>query len=59
MPQENENVFIAESQSLDVDEQKKNDILSVIESCNDLQDFIKKTKGRKSHLVLHWSFMQR
>ncbi|WP_265034026.1 hypothetical protein [Wolbachia endosymbiont (group A) of Sicus ferrugineus] len=27
MPWENESVFIAEGQSLDVDEQKKNDIL--------------------------------
>ncbi|WP_264702397.1 coiled-coil domain-containing protein [Wolbachia endosymbiont (group A) of Volucella inflata] len=53
MPQENENVFIAESQSLDVDEQKKNDILSVIESCNDLQDFIKKLKEEN----LIWYFI--
>ncbi len=53
MPQENENVFIGESQSLDVDEQKKNDILSVIESCNDLQDFIKKLKEEN----LIWYFI--
>jgi len=53
MPQENENVFIAESQSLDVDEQKKNDILSVIESCNDLQDFIKRLEEEN----LIWYFI--
>ncbi|WP_253302978.1 hypothetical protein [Wolbachia endosymbiont of Phyllotreta cruciferae] len=32
MPWENENVFIAEGQSLNVDEQQKKDILDVIES---------------------------
>ncbi|WP_341822758.1 hypothetical protein [Wolbachia endosymbiont (group A) of Clivina fossor] len=53
MPQENENVFIAENQSLNVDEQKKNDILSVIESCNDLQDFIKRLEEEN----LIWYFI--
>ncbi|WP_353289209.1 hypothetical protein [Wolbachia endosymbiont (group A) of Paraperithous gnathaulax] len=53
MPQENENVFIAESQSLDVDEQKKNDTLNVIESCNDLQDFIKRLEEEN----LIWYFI--
>ncbi|WP_265017384.1 coiled-coil domain-containing protein [Wolbachia endosymbiont (group A) of Epistrophe grossularia] len=53
MPQENENVFIAENQNLNVDEQKKNDILSVIESCNDLQDFIKRLEEEN----LIWYFI--
>lgn len=53
MPWENESVFIAEGQSLDVDEQKKNDILSVIESCNDLQDFIKRLEEEN----LIWYFI--
>ncbi|WP_264329526.1 MULTISPECIES: coiled-coil domain-containing protein [unclassified Wolbachia] len=53
MPEENENVFIAESQSLDVDEQKKNDTLNVIESCNDLQDFIKRLEEEN----LIWYFI--
>ncbi|MHC3897368.1 UNVERIFIED_CONTAM: hypothetical protein LBW93_00240 [Wolbachia endosymbiont of Nasonia longicornis] len=54
-----ENLFIAENQGLDIDEQKKNDILSFIESCNNFQDFIKKTRGRKFNLVFYWSFTQR
>ena len=37
-----ENLFIAENQGLDVDEQKKNDILSFIKSCKNFQDFIRK-----------------
>lgn len=53
MPQKNENIFIAESQSLNVDEQKKNDILSIIESCNDLQDFIKRLEEEN----LIWYFI--
>ncbi|MGL9725354.1 MAG: hypothetical protein ACR5KV_01040 [Wolbachia sp.] len=55
----NKNVFIAENQDLDVNERKKNDTLSFIESFNNFQDFIKKTKGKKSNLVLCWTFMQK
>ncbi|MGL9718260.1 MAG: hypothetical protein ACR5K9_06305 [Wolbachia sp.] len=47
MPEKNENLFIVESQSLDVDEQKKNDILSVIKSCNSLKDAIGKLEEEK------------
>ncbi|WP_338406540.1 MULTISPECIES: hypothetical protein [unclassified Wolbachia] len=46
MPQENENVFIAESQSLDVDEQQKKDILDVIESCSSFQETIKQLEEK-------------
>ncbi|WP_265030553.1 coiled-coil domain-containing protein [Wolbachia endosymbiont (group B) of Athalia cordata] len=48
-----ENLFIAENQDLDVDEQKKNDILSFIESCNNFQDFIKKLEEEN----LIWYFI--
>lgn len=48
-----ENLFIAENQGLDVDEQKKNDILSFIESCNNFQDFIKKLEEEN----LIWYFI--
>ncbi|MDE5056215.1 hypothetical protein OZD68_01145 [Wolbachia endosymbiont of Drosophila bicornuta] len=58
MPQENENVFIAESQSLDVDEQKKKDILDVIESCSSFQETIKQLE-EKFNLVFYWPFTQR
>lgn len=53
MPQENENVFIAESQSLDVDEQKKKDILDVIESCSSFQETIKQLEEKN----LIWYFI--
>nr|WP_240991829.1 hypothetical protein [Wolbachia endosymbiont of Glossina morsitans morsitans] len=46
MPQENENVFIAESQSLDVDKQQKKDILDVIESCSSFQETIKQLEEK-------------
>lgn len=49
----NENVFIAKNQDLDVNEQKRNDILSFIESFNDFQDFIKKLKEEN----LIWYFV--
>ncbi|WP_338062224.1 hypothetical protein [Wolbachia endosymbiont of Ceratosolen solmsi] len=58
MPQENENVFIAESQSLDVDEQQKKDILDVIESCSSFQETIKQLE-EKIYLVFYWPFTQR
>ncbi|WP_264682637.1 MULTISPECIES: coiled-coil domain-containing protein [unclassified Wolbachia] len=48
-----ENLFIAENQGLDVDEQKKNDILSFIEPCNNFQDFIKKLEEEN----LIWYFI--
>ncbi|MGY5877827.1 hypothetical protein, partial [Wolbachia endosymbiont of Nasonia oneida] len=48
-----ENLFIAENQGLDIDEQKKNDILSFIESCNNFQDFIKKLEEEN----LIWYFI--
>lgn len=53
MPQENENVFIAESQSLDVDEQQKKDILDVIESCSSFQETIKQLEEKN----LIWYFI--
>lgn len=53
MPQENENVFIAESQSLNVDEQQTKDILDVIESCNSLQETIKQLEEKN----LIWYFI--
>lgn len=46
MPKENENVFIAESQSLNVDEQQKKDILDVIESCSSFQETIKQLEKK-------------
>ncbi|WP_255498607.1 coiled-coil domain-containing protein [Wolbachia endosymbiont of Cardiocondyla obscurior] len=52
-PQENENVFIAESQSLDVDEQQKKDILDVIESCSSFQETIKQLEEKN----LIWYFI--
>lgn len=59
MPQENENVFIAESQSLDVDAQQKKDILDVIESCSSFQETIKQLEEKKFNLVFYWPFTQR
>lgn len=53
MPQENENVFIAESQSLNVGEQQKKDILDVIESCSSFQETIKQLE--KKNLI--WYFI--
>ncbi|MBC6686604.1 hypothetical protein H9I48_05275 [Wolbachia pipientis] len=53
MPKENENVFIAESQSLNVDEQQKKDILDVIESCSSFQEIIKQLE--KKNLI--WYFI--
>ncbi len=58
MLQENENVFIAESQSLNVGEQQKKDILDVIESCSSFQETIKQLE-KKLNLALYWSFTQR
>lgn len=48
-----ENLFIAENQGLDLDEQKKNDILSFIESCNKFQDFTRKLEEEN----LIWYFI--
>ncbi|WP_425384451.1 hypothetical protein [Wolbachia endosymbiont (group B) of Eupithecia inturbata] len=48
-----ENLFIAENQGLDVDEQKKNDILSFIKSCKNFQDFIRKLEEEN----LIWYFI--
>ncbi|MFP3020723.1 hypothetical protein [Wolbachia endosymbiont (group A) of Pogonocherus hispidulus] len=53
MPWENESVFIAEGQSLDVDEQKKKDILDVIESCSSFQETIKQLEEKN----LIWYFI--
>ncbi|WP_250295608.1 hypothetical protein [Wolbachia endosymbiont of Oedothorax gibbosus] len=53
MPQENENVFIAESQSLNVDEQQKKDILDAIESCSSFQETIKQLEEKN----LIWYFI--
>lgn len=53
MPEENESVFIAEGQSLDVDEQQKKDILDVIESCSSFQETIKQLE--KKNLI--WYFI--
>ncbi|MGL9762233.1 MAG: hypothetical protein ACR5LB_08785 [Wolbachia sp.] len=47
MSGENKDVLIAESQSLDADEQKKKDILVVIESCNSFQEAIKQLEKEK------------
>ncbi|WP_419215122.1 hypothetical protein [Wolbachia endosymbiont of Rhagoletis cingulata] len=47
-----ENLFIAENQGLDVDEQKKNDILSFIKSCKNFQDFIRKLE--EENLILYF-----
>jgi hypothetical protein len=55
MPKENENVFIAKSQSLNVDKQQKKDILDVIESCSSFQETIKQLE--KKNLI--WSFTTR
>ncbi|MDR2978163.1 MAG: hypothetical protein LBU56_01855 [Rickettsiales bacterium] len=44
---ENEDVLIVESQSLDADEQKKKDILGVIESYNSFQEAIEKLEKEK------------
>lgn len=46
MPQENENVFIAEGQSLNVDEQQKKDILDAIKSCSSFQETIKQLEEK-------------
>lgn len=48
-----ENLLVTENQGLDVDEQKKNDILSFIEPCNNFQDFIKKLEEEN----LIWYFI--
>ncbi|CCE76907.1 MULTISPECIES: hypothetical protein [Wolbachia] len=48
-----ENLLIATNQGLDLDEQKKNDILSFIESCNNFQDFIRKLEEEN----LIWYFI--
>ncbi|BET36398.1 hypothetical protein [Wolbachia pipientis] len=48
-----ENLFIAENQGLDVDEQKKNDILNFIKSCKNFQDFIRKLEEEN----LIWYFI--
>ncbi|WP_341815218.1 hypothetical protein [Wolbachia endosymbiont (group B) of Aricia artaxerxes] len=48
-----ENLLVTENQGLDVDEQKKNDILSFIELCNNFQDFIKKLEEEN----LIWYFI--
>ncbi|OCA06346.1 hypothetical protein [Wolbachia endosymbiont of Trichogramma pretiosum] len=48
-----ENLFIAENQGLDVDEQKKNDILGFIKSCKNFQDFIRKLEEEN----LIWYFV--
>lgn len=53
MPWENENVFIAEGQSLNVDEQQKKDILDVIESCSSFQETIKQLEEKN----LIWYFI--
>ncbi|WP_265031361.1 hypothetical protein [Wolbachia endosymbiont (group A) of Tiphia femorata] len=53
MPQKNENVFIAESQSLNVDEQQKKDILDAIESYSSFQETIKQLE--KKNLI--WYFI--
>ncbi|MGL9688559.1 MAG: hypothetical protein ACR5K6_02180 [Wolbachia sp.] len=47
MSGKNEDVLIAESQSLDADEQKKKDILVVIESYNSFQEAIKQLEKEK------------
>lgn len=48
-----ENLLVTENQGLDLDEQKKNDILSFIESCNNFQDFIRKLEEEN----LIWYFI--
>lgn len=48
-----ENLLVTENQGLDVDEQKKSDILSFIEPCNNFQDFIKKLEEEN----LIWYFI--
>lgn len=53
MPQENENVFIAEGQSLNVDEQQKKDILDAIKSCSSFQETIKQLEEKN----LIWYFI--
>ncbi|WP_265037427.1 hypothetical protein [Wolbachia endosymbiont (group A) of Anomoia purmunda] len=53
MPQENESVFIAESQSLNVDEQQKKDILDAIKSCSSFQETIKQLEEKN----LIWYFI--
>ncbi len=57
MSGENENISI-EGQSLDVDEWKKNNILSFIQSCSSLHDTIEQLGGKKFSLVFYWSFVQ-
>ncbi|MDR1139559.1 MAG: hypothetical protein LBJ80_02320 [Rickettsiales bacterium] len=47
MSEENEDVLIVKNQSLDVDEQKKKDILNVIESYNSFQEAIEKLEKEK------------
>ncbi|WP_353284809.1 hypothetical protein [Wolbachia endosymbiont (group A) of Lasioglossum fulvicorne] len=53
MPQENESIFIAESQSLNVDEQQKKDILDAIKSCSSFQETIKQLEEKN----LIWYFI--
>lgn len=48
-----ENLLIAANQGLDLDEQKKNDILSFIKSCKNFQDFIRKLEEEN----LIWYFI--
>ncbi|WP_264711271.1 coiled-coil domain-containing protein [Wolbachia endosymbiont (group B) of Aporia crataegi] len=48
-----ENLLVTENQGLDVDEQKKNDILSFIKSCKNFQDFIRKLEEEN----LIWYFI--
>ncbi|WP_353276584.1 hypothetical protein [Wolbachia endosymbiont (group B) of Villa cingulata] len=48
-----ENLFIAENQGLNVDEQQKKDILDVIESCSSFQETIKQLE--KKNLI--WYFI--
>ncbi|CAH2217005.1 hypothetical protein C1A_686 [Wolbachia endosymbiont of Culex quinquefasciatus JHB] len=48
-----ENLLVTENQGLDLDEQKKNDILSFIKSCKNFQDFIRKLEEEN----LIWYFI--
>jgi len=48
-----ENLLVTENQGLDLDEQKKKDILSFIESCNKFQDFTRKLEEEN----LIWYFI--
>ncbi|WCR58216.1 hypothetical protein [Wolbachia endosymbiont of Ctenocephalides felis wCfeJ] len=48
-----EDLFVIKNQSLGADEQKKNDILSIIESCNSLKDTVRELEKEK----LVWYFI--